>query len=355
MITFQFPTNRSLTEKVQDYAIQRENLLAIKLLPPKPRDTQIIEWDELDFEVGMTAPHNMNSDPKVAGRKGSKTHRYTPLFFKETDVLKESDMLMPRAMGTIGGVIDLTQEIAEIAKTRVDKNLLRIEWLIWQTLKGHLEYNENGVRVDETFPVQTQNALVDWDEPATATPIKDFQAMALRGRGIGGSFKKGTAYMNQTTANWLVNNRNDNDLWGYRNRDSVNATYSIEDVNKILVAQGCPVVEVHDEGYYDADENFQMALADGEVIVVGKRPAGQTVGDVLLTPSLHHAAMAAEGGDGRGFFSIIEVNDQPNPGAVTIAQIGAGKNPKVEITGGFYGGPRLLYPKSVINFTAKVT
>jgi hypothetical protein len=161
--------------------------------------------------------------------------------------------------------------------------------------------------------------------------------------------------MNQTTANWLVNNRNDHDLWGYRNRDSVNATYSIEDVNKILVAQGCPVVEVHDEGYYDADENFQMALADGEVVVVGKRPAGQTVGDVLLTPSLHHAAMAAQGGDGRGFFSIIEVNGMPNPGVVTLAEIGSGKNPKVEVTGGFYGGPRLIYPKSVINFTAKVS
>jgi hypothetical protein len=58
------------------------------------------------------------------------------------------------------------------------------------------------VRVDETFPVQTQNALVDWDEFVTATIILDFQAMAIKGRGTGANFKKGTAYMNQTTANW---------------------------------------------------------------------------------------------------------------------------------------------------------
>jgi len=358
MITYRFPTNVSLTEVVQEYTIQRDKLVGNKLLPMRPRDTQFIEWDELDYEAGMTAPHNMNVDPRVSGRPGQKTHRFAPLFFKETDVLKESDMLMPRMAGTLGGVLDLSAEIARISKARVDKNFLRLEWLIWQTLKGHLQYNENGVRVDETFGVQTQNALVDWDEFATATIIKDFQVMALRGRGLGVSFKAGaTAYMNQTTANWAVNNRNDNDLWGYRNRDSVNATYSISDVNKILVAQSCPTIEVHDEGYYDSDGNFKLSLADGEVVVVGKRAAGETVGDVILTPSLHDAAMAAAGGGGaqHGFFSIIEVNGQANPGVVTIAELGGHKNPKVEITGGFYGGPRLLYPKSVINFNAKVT
>jgi hypothetical protein len=99
-----------------------------------------------------------------------------------------------------------------------------------------------------------------------------------------------------------------------------------------------------------------MALGDGEVVVVGKRPPGETVGDLLLTPSLHDAAMASQGGNaGFGFFSIVEVNGHANPGTVTIAELGSSKNPKVEITGGFYGGPRLLYPKSVINFTAKVT
>jgi hypothetical protein len=181
MITYRFPTNVSLTEVTQDYVIQRENLLGIKLMPFVRRDTQIIEWDELDFEIGMTAPHNMNTDPKIGGRPGSKTHKYTPLFFKETDLLKESDFLMPRAMGTLGGVIDMSAEIARTTKARTDKNFLRAEYLVWQTLKGRLQYNENGVRVDETFPVQTQNALVDWDEFVTATIIADFQAMALSG------------------------------------------------------------------------------------------------------------------------------------------------------------------------------
>ena len=355
MITYRFPTNVGLQEVIQDYVIQREKLLGIKLMPMVPRDTQVIEWDELDFEVGMTAPHNMNADPRIGERPGSKTHRYTPLYFKETDVLKESDMLMPRAMGTLGGVVDYSADIARIAKTRTDKNFLRLEWLIWQVFKGVLAFNENGVKVNETFPVQTEQASVDWDELETAKPVEDLTALALKYRGTGASIAGAEAYINQTTANWLLNNKNGDDLRGFQNPNFVALPYSIEEVNKIMTARGLPKIVVYDEGAYNANLDFEMFLADGEVIIVGKRPAGETVGDVLLTPSLHHAAMAAQGADARGFFSIIEVNGKPNPGVMTLAELGAGKNPKVEVTGGFYGGPRLLYPKTIINFNAKVT
>lgn len=354
MITFQFPTNRSLTEVVQDYVLQREKLLGLKLMPLVVRDTQIIEWDELDFEVGMTAPHNMNADPKVAGRPGSKTHRFSPLFFKETDVLKESDMLMPRQAGTLGGALDLSAEIARIAKARVDRTMLRVESTIWQTLKGHLVIDENGVKVDETFNVQTEHASVDWDEFATAKPIEDMTALALKFRGTGASIEGAEAYINQTTANWLMNNKNADDLRGFQNPNFVALPYSLDEVNKIMIARGLPKFVVYDQGAYNADvpADFELFLEDGDVVIIGKRAVGETVGDWIQTPSLHHAAM---GPNQFGFFSIVEVNGQPNPGAITIAQIGAGKNPKVEVTGGVYGGPRLLYPKSVIYFNAKVT
>lgn len=352
MITYRFPTNVSLTEVVQEYIIEREKLLGLTLMPLVSRDTQFIEWDELDSELGATAPHNMNADPKVAGRPGMKTHRFSPLFFKETDVLKESDMLMPRQAGTLGGTLDLSAEIARIAKARADRNFLRVESTIWQTLKGNLVIDENGVKVDEDYPVQTQNALVDWDEFATATPLADFNAMKLKYRGTGASFGGAKAYMNQTTANWLLANQNAADMKGYQNQNYLNLTYTIEEVNKILAGRGLPQIVVYDEGYYDSDGDFQLFLGDGEVVVIGKRPAGQSIGDWIMTPSLHHAAM---GPNSFGFFSIIEVNGQPNPGAVTIAEIGAGKNPKIEITGGVYGGPRLIFPRTVINFDAKVS
>jgi len=220
-----------------------------------------------------------------------KTHRFSPLFFKETDLLKESDMLMPRMAGTLSGAIDLSSEIARIARARADRNYLRVESTIWQTLKGKLEINENGVRVDEEYPVQTQNALVDWDEFDTATPLRDFNAMKLKYRGTGASFQGAEAYINQTTANWLLQNNNPDDLKGYQNKDFLNLTFTIEKVNEILIGRGLPKLVVYDEGYYDSAGNFQLFLADGEVIVVGKRPAGQKIGDWIMTPSLHHAAM----------------------------------------------------------------
>src|SRR5882724_8224085 len=101
MITFRFPTNVSVDGVVQEYVIQRDKLVGISLLPFADLPTQVVVWDELDRERGMTAPHNMDADPKVGKRPGSKRRQYEPLYFKETDVLNESDIFMPRAIGSV--------------------------------------------------------------------------------------------------------------------------------------------------------------------------------------------------------------------------------------------------------------
>jgi hypothetical protein len=353
MITFRFPTNVSLDRVVQEYVIQRDKLKGIKIMPFNSVQTVRVQWDELDNERGMTAPHNMNADPKVSERPGSKVKEYTPLYFKETDLLRESDIIMPRAFGTFGNMIDLTTEVGRVTKARVDKNYLRAEWAIWQALGGALNFNENGVKVNEVFPVQPYDVLVDWDEFDTATPLRDLNAIKLLMRGTGASIQGAVLHMNQTTCNWLLQNNNPADLKGYQNQNFQNVTYSVDDLNKILTGRGMPTIEVYDEGYHDAAGNFTLFLQDGDVRLIGKRPNMETVGDFVLTPTLHRTG--PDGQPAPGFFSFIEVNGQPNPGSVSVPALGAGKNPKVEITGGFAGGPRMIFPRSVVKIRAKVT
>ena len=158
------------------------------------------------------------------------------------------------------------------------------------------------------------------------------------------------AYMNHTTANLLLENQNDADLKGFQNTNFVNLPYSVEEMNKILMMRGIPEIMVYDEGYYDEDGNYQLFLTDAEVIVIGKRPGGQMVGDWCATPTLHKSK---NGMPAPGYFSIIEVNGNPSAGAMTIslADLGAGKNPKIETTGGIYGGTRLIYPRSIVKMT----
>ncbi|MET0626574.1 MAG: major capsid protein [Pyrinomonadaceae bacterium] len=353
-IIYRFPTNVSMTQTTQEYAIEREKLLGLKIMPFEEHMTTQVEWDELDSERGMTSAHNMGTDPKIGRRPGSKTHRYEPIPFKETDIVGESELLRARQFGTLGGVIDLHETIGRIQKARVDKNFIRAEWCVWSALRGHLVVEENGVSVDETFNVQSYSVEDDWDEFASATPLADDQAVALKFRGTGASAKGARAYLNQTTLNWRLGNRNANDLAGLWPANLSSVLYDLEQMNKLQEKRGLPVYELYDEGYIDDYGDFQTYIEDGEVIVVGARPNGQKVGGVAMTPTLHNQK---SGQPAPGFFSILEVNGRGNPGAVEVssAELGAGKNPKVEITGGFYGGPRMPYPRSVIRMRVKLT
>lgn len=348
MLTLTFPTNAELNTVVQEYEAQTENYKGAEILPETESMSQKIQWDERDRERGMTAPHTMDSDPKLDKRQGSKTHEYEPIPFKESDLMKESEILKSRELGTLNGTINLSREIARIAKNRLDKTKARIEWLRWQTLRGQIAINENGVKVNETFGVQNYTVLSDWDDLANATIIKDVNRLALMFRGTGASPRGAKIYLNQTTMNWVLENQNQNDLKGFQNSNYLNLTYSVEEVNKILTARNLPTFEVYDEFWIDEDDNEQFFIPDAEIIVVGARMKGQKVGDVCTTPSLHRTK---NGMPAPGYFNLLEVNGQPSEqvGSVTIQQLGGAKNPKIENTGGQYCGTRLIFPRSVIH------
>ncbi|PYS88980.1 MAG: hypothetical protein DMF64_18930 [Acidobacteria bacterium] len=350
-IVYRFPTNLSMTEVTQEYMIEREKLLGIQIAPFEEFMTQEVEWDELDAERGMTAPHNMRSDPKIDRRPGSKLRKYSAIPFKETDVVQEEELLRARQYGSLYGVVDLHWIIARIMKARVDKTFLRAEWCIWSMFRGLLDINENGVRVHETFPVQTFDSAVDWDQFVTATPLADDMAVALRFAGTGASAKGAKAYCNQATLNMRLKNRNEDDLYGLR-KNATSVVFGLKEMNELLDERGLATYEVYDEGFNDDDGDFERWLEDDEVVVIGKRPQGQKVAGFAMTPSLH---LIKNGMQAPGFFSILEVNGHGNSGMteVSAADLGAGKNPKLEITGGVYGGPRLPYPRSVIHMQVK--
>jgi hypothetical protein len=352
-ITYRFPTNESLNEVVRDYEIPSDMFKGEEILPFMDTETTFVEWDELDHELGMTAAHNPGTDPKQAARPGSKTHRYEPLHFKETDVIRENELLRARELGTLGGMVDLTTLVGRTLKARMDKNKIRAEWLRWQALFGGFAIDENGVKVSETFPVQTYDAAVDWDTVATARPLHDFNQVKLLFRGTGATIQGAKAYLNQTTANWLLENANANDLAGFRAENFRNTPSDLGEMNKLLGARGLPMLEVYDEGYYKLDGDFELFIPDGKIAIPGRRPAGQKVGDFCLTPTPHRLNRAGQAAP--GMFAFIEVNGQSNRGsaAVSMADLGAGKNPRIELTGGFYGGPRMQFAKSVVVMTVK--
>ncbi len=347
-----YPSNHELDMVVQEYVVQTENFRGAEILPETEAMTQKVRWDEKDSDRGMTLPHVMGTDPKIDKRPGSKTREYEPIPFKESDVMKENEILRARELGTLNQTINLSRAVAEMVSSRMDKTKIRVEWLRWQTLRGAIALNENGVKVEETFPVQSYTPLIGWDQLATATPLLDINAIKLKFRGTGASANGAQIWMNQTTANWLLENQNDADLKGFQNTNYLNLAFSIEQVNKILVARGLPTIEVYDETWIDEAGDSQLFIPDGEIIVVGKRPGNQKIGDFCSTPSMHRLK---NGLWAPGYFSLLEVNGKPSTGSMSISlqELGSGSNPSFKTTGGIYGGTRLIFPRSVIHSVVK--
>ncbi len=288
----------------------------------------------------------MGTDPKIGIRPGSVLKEYEPFYFKEADLIKEDEILRARELGTLGGVVNLDAQIARTMKARVDRNFLRAEWLTWGMLTGSIALNDDNVKASETFPIQTAQTDIPFSNHDQAKPLAFFNSIRLKFRGTGAGAQGATAFMNQTTCNDILENANDKDIHGFRAQNFATLTYDLEQVNKILQTRGLPTIEIYDEGYYDDAGQFQLFIPNGTVVVVGKRPAGEVVGNFGLTPSLHNenGGMPAP-----GFFSFILVNGDANPGAqASMGMLGASGNPKIEIIGGMYGGPVLWYPRSVI-------
>jgi len=347
MITLTFPSNLELDIVTQQYVIRREGMVGVGLMPFQDYFHERVQWDELDFEKGLTPPHAMDADPYVQKRPGSTLREYTGIPFKAAELIKESELLRSRQMGTLGNMINLDAIVTRRMTARIDKDYLTAEYLRWLALTGSMALNQNGVIVNETFPIQTFTSVVHWALPATSTPLHDFDAIKLLFRGTGASAQGARAFMNQTTANQLLENSNAADISGFRSQNFLSLTFSIEEANRIMGARGLPSLEVYDEGYYDANGTFQTFIPDATVIVVGKRPSGERIGELALVPSFHRTI---NGAPAPGFFSLLTINGQPNVGAgsVSVPQLGASGNPKLEITTGFYGGPLMFYPKSVV-------
>lgn len=345
-IIYKYPTNAALDLVIQEYVIDTSGFKGLEILPVEESYASKVQWDEKDFERGMTAPHLFGADPRIDLRPGSRLREYTPIPFKETDLVKEDEILLARQLGTINNTVNLNSLIAQIAQSRMDKTRIRQEWSIWQALKGRLIINENNVFVDETFPVQQYTPTTPWTDLQNSTPMRNLGAVKLMFRGKGATAEGAQIWMNSTTVQMMLDNQNPNDLKGMiSNTQSVN--FDLDALNALMKRRKLPEIVEYDEGYYDEQGNFKTFLEDGDFILVGKRPKGQKVGGWISTPSLHRTK---NGMPAPGYFEIIEVNGKGGyeAGSISFIELGQNKNPKIELTGGIYGGPALRFGRSVI-------
>lgn len=339
---FAFPTNRELSqiapEKIARASAER---VGFQIMPMRDVPAAIIQWTQRDNYFGLQQLRGLDGAPTVVKPVGSRSFSYTPGIYGEFMTVTETE-LTTRA-GSVSD--DVPIPVSDLVLERQDQLLVReldreeqIIWTLLTTGTFSIALPGGSIGFTDTFALQTYTASPTWATVATAVPLLDFRAVQLLGAGKGVNFGAGaTAYMNRVTANSLLANTNASDLAGKRQANG--ATFnSVGDINRILLDQDVPTVVVYDEGYYDATNTFTRFIPNNKVVVVGRRGAGERIGEYLKTLNANNPNRAP----GSYTFTVDRANAVNGEKRVP---------PNIEVHQGHNGGPVIYYPGSVVVMT----
>lgn len=297
-------------------------------------------WEQLDNFQGLQQWRGLNGAPPKVAQTGLKQFTVSPGVYGEYMLLDEERLTTSRDYGRFGTPMDLTDLVSENLVKLLQRRLDLIEHIGWNILQGSYSIaGPNGaIMVSDSYTPQTYTAATPWSTTASATPFKDFMAVRLLHRGHSVDFGTGAkAYMNLGTATNLLNNSNTSDLWGRRvETGGAGVTInSIQQLNPILSANGAPEIVVYDEGYLsdgsdgNAAGSYQLYIPNNTVIVVGKRPGGQRLGEYRMVKNIN--------------------NPDAAPGAYTQVLVPTDHLPKsIQVHDGHNGGPVIIYPSALV-------
>jgi hypothetical protein len=312
-----------------------------QILPIRTVDAFLVSWEQKDNYTGLQQLRGINGEPARVKHVGGKRFDVQPGIYGEFKNIDELMLMQRRQWGTFGTPIDISDLVMEAQDHLLERRLDRIELIGWTLLSTGtfsvampgVTASQGGIAHTDTYPLQTYGAGVAWATVATATPLLDFRAVKLLGRGKGVSFGTGArALMNQTTANNMLNNTNPNDLFG-RRHTGLQTLNNMGDINRLLAGDDLPQLEIYDEGYLDDAGTFQLYIPNNKVILIGKRSAGQQIGEYQMVRNVNNANL-----EPGVYMKVIDRGDTEVPRSI-------------EVHDGHNGGPALHYPGSVVVMT----
>lgn len=333
MANYVVPSSADIQQIAQVKAPRLEaDRLIFQYMPIRARDASLVMWEQGDNYTGLQQIRGLNGAPPKVQPTGVSQFQMVPGVYGETVEINELELTNRRAYGTFGQPIDLADLVMERQDLLLNRRYDRIEYIGWTLLTtGTFSVAAaNGATVHtDTFPLQTYSASVAWATVATATPLADFRAVQLLGRGKGANFgAPATAIMNRVTANALLGNTNSADIGGKRT-GGFGTFNSMADINGLLSQDDLPQVIIYDEGYLNDSGTFVPFIANNKVVVIGRRPAGQTVAEYQMVRNVNNPNFAP------GAYMKVVADEDEVPF-------------KVEVHDGHNGGPAIYYPGSIV-------
>lgn len=331
---FVYPTSADLRE-VEQVLIPRltAQRRIFQLFPIENVDNHRIMWEQRDNYQGLQQVRGLGGTPSRVKAIGAKRYDMEPGVYGEFRELDEREMTTRRRWATFGQPVDISDLVREAQDHLLGRRIDRIEWILW-TLLVYGTFSvpaPNGAIVHtDSFPIQTFTATVPWATVATATPLGNFRAIQLFGRGQSANFgAQAVALMNRTTFNYLVGNTNTTDIAG-RRLGGLQTVLNLDEINRVLAGEGLPTIEIYDEGYIDDNGVFQLYIPNNYVVVVGARPNGQRVGEYRMTLNVNNANSASG-----PYMKVIDYLQMRVPRSI-------------EVHDGHNGGPAIFFPGAII-------
>lgn len=337
--TYAYPTAAGFRELERELLPDlMSNSPAFKHFPIRERPTSKVLFRQKDNYTGMQQIRGINGEPPRVVPLGENWFEAVSGVYGEYQPIDEKSLTERTdvVMGAIGLPMPTQDMVDEAQEQLLVRRLTRIEWLVWQVMVyGFFQVRDiKGAVVHTDAYTQLQyTASTAWSTAATSTPLADFRAVQLLGRGTSANFGAGaTAYVNRVQANRMQANTNAADLGGKKGNGGGTIT-GLNGWNTILEGEGVPRVEVYDGGYLDETTGaYTLYIPDGVAIVVGTRPGNVTPGEYQMTINANNP------------------NRAPGP-YTTVADSADGPHPiprEIHVHDGHSGGPALSYPGMII-------
>jgi hypothetical protein len=327
--------------------------LTLKLLPVQNEDTHFVRWFQMDNYYGIMGMRGLDGSPSLVREVGTSSYTYQPGVYGEFMQIGETEILTRAAPMNMNLPIRLTDLVAMRQKQLIGRMYDRMRYNIWQLLgTGTLNIPLNGPAgaiYQDTYSIQTYVAPIPWSSSTTATPILNAQVLQQLQVGHSTDFgAKASWYMNQITANQLINNGNAADFGGRRNQFGATLN-NLPDMANYFGAQNLPKPVVFDDGYQpypvqgpetNPPAQFVKFIPNGLSILIGPRTNGDPVGHFKKTLQ----AMQPGGGISSGDYNFVKDYAQGINAPLEVP-------PRIEVHYGYNGGPVLEFPSSVIAAT----
>lgn len=334
MANYIFPTSEELKLIEPDkVAMLSMDDPIFRLFPMVNVDSHVLSWEQRDNYLGLQAIRGLDGQPKRVKSIGGKRYTIEPGVYGDFDLVDELELTTRRQWGTQNLPIDISDLVTEKQDLLLQRRIDRIKQVIWTlvTTGTFTVLNEEGVAMYAgTYDLQDATASVAWGTSATAKPLSDFRAVQLLSRGHSVSFgADAEAFMNRKTFNKLVSNTNTNDVAG-RRTSGLNTVLNLDEINRVFMGEGLPSVVVYDEGYLNDSGTFVSFIPDDQVVIVGKRPGNQPVGDYAMTRNAQNANLAPG-----AYQKVIDTLDVKVPR-------------EIQVHDGHNGGPRIYFPSAIV-------